>query len=65
MKKRDLAEFQILDSGKTEMSERNIEITTSAFHELIEKKNISTFSNLMSPKLKIRKNNELWNYDQT
>jgi ketosteroid isomerase-like protein len=65
MKKRDLAEFQILDSGKTELSERNIEITTSAFHELIEKKNISTFSNLMSPKLKIRKNNELWNYDQT
>jgi len=26
MKKRDLAEFQILDSGKTEPSERNIEI---------------------------------------
>jgi hypothetical protein len=26
MKKRDLAEFQILDSGKTELSERNIEI---------------------------------------
>jgi len=27
MKKRDLAEFQILDSGKTELSERNIEIS--------------------------------------
>lgn len=59
------AEFQIPDSGKNGLSERNIQITTSAFHELIEKKDISAFSRLMSPELKIRKNNEIWNYDQT
>ncbi|MEQ9619104.1 MAG: nuclear transport factor 2 family protein [Deltaproteobacteria bacterium] len=65
MRNGNLAGIQILDSGKTELSGRNIQITTSAFHELIEKKNISLFSRLMSPELKIRKNNELWNYDQT
>ena len=65
MRNGNLAEIQILDSGKTEQSERNIQITTSAFRELIEKKNTSAFSTLMSTELKIRKNNELWDYEQT
>ena len=60
-----LAEIQVIDSGKSEMSKSNIEIATSAFHELIEKKNMSVYSELMHRELKIRKNNEIWNYDQT
>ena len=61
----NLAEIQVIDSGKSEISKRNIEIATSAFHELIEKKNMSVYSEIMHTELKIRKNNEIWNYEQT
>jgi ketosteroid isomerase-like protein len=60
-----VAEIQIIDSGKSEISKSNISIATSAFYELIEKKNVSVYSELMHPELKIRKNNEIWNYEQT
>lgn len=60
-----LAEIQVIDSGKFEIGKRNIEIATSAFHQLIEKKNMSVYSELMHPELEIRKNNEIWNYEQT
>lgn len=61
----NLAEIQVIESGKSEISKRNIEFATAAFHELIEKKNMSVYSELMHPELKIRKNNEIWNYEQT
>lgn len=61
----NLAVVQVIDSGKSEISKRNIEIATAAFHELIEKKNMSVYSELMHPELKIMKNNEIWNYEET
>lgn len=61
----NIAEVEVLDEANLELSRNNINITTAAFYTLIEQKNLSLFSILMSPDLRIYKNNEVWDYDLT
>lgn len=61
----NISEVEVLDSSNPELSRKNINITTAAFYKLIECKDLSLFPVLMSPDLKIYKNNEVWDYDLT
>ncbi len=61
----NISEVEILDHSNPELSRRNINITAAAFYKLIESKDLSLFPILMSPDLKIYKNNEVWDYDLT
>ncbi|GJM15134.1 MAG: hypothetical protein DHS20C13_04610 [Thermodesulfobacteriota bacterium] len=61
----NISEVEILDHSNPELSRKNINITVAAFYKLIEYKDLSLFSILMSPDLKIYKNNEVWDYDLT
>lgn len=61
----NIAEIEVLDNSNPELSRSNINITAAAFYTLIEQKNLSMFSVLMSPDLKIYKNNEVWDYNLT
>ncbi|MEM7009647.1 MAG: hypothetical protein AAF462_10990 [Thermodesulfobacteriota bacterium] len=60
-----ISEIEVLDNSNPELSRENINITAAAFYVLIEQKDLSLFSTLMSPDLKIYKNNEVWDYDLT
>lgn len=61
----NISEVEILDSSNPGLSRKNINITVAAFYKLIECKDLSLFPILMSPDLKIHKNNEVWDYDLT
>ncbi len=61
----NIAEVEVLDEANPELSRNNINITATAFYTLIEQKNLSLFSVLMSPDLRIYKNNEVWDYNLT
>ncbi len=61
----NICEIEVLDKANSDLSRNNINITASAFYTLIEQKNLSMFSALMSPDLKIYKNNEVWDYETT
>lgn len=61
----NISDIEILDKSNTGLSRNNINITTAAFHVLIEKKDLSLFPILMSADLKIYKNNEVWDYNET
>lgn len=61
----NIAEIEIMDRSDPELSRKNINITTAAFYKLIECKDLSLFPKIMSPDLKIYKNNEVWDYDLT
>lgn len=61
----NISEVEILDHLNPELSRNNINITVAAFYKLIECKDLSLFSILMSPDLRIHKNNEVWDYDLT
>lgn len=61
----NISEVEVLDYSNPELSRRNINITAAAFYKLIESKDLSLFPILMSPDLKIYKNNEVWDYDLT
>ena len=59
----NISQVEVLDEANSDLSRNNINITASAFYTLIEQKNLSMFSVLMSPDLRIYKNNEVWDYD--
>ena len=61
----NICEIEVLDEANPELSRNNINTTAAAFYTLIEQKNLTMFSVLMSPDLKIYKNNEVWDYDLT
>ena len=61
----NIAEVEIIDHSNPELSRKNINVTVSAFYKLIECKELSMFPQIMSPHLKIYKNNEVWDYDLT
>lgn len=61
----NISEVEIIDRSQPELSRKNINITAAAFYKLIECKDLSLFPILMSPDLKIYKNNEVWDYDLT
>ncbi len=61
----NISVIEVLDQADQELSRNNINITAAAFYALIEQKNLSMFSLLMSPDLRIYKNNEVWDYDLT
>ncbi len=61
----NISEVEILDNSNPELSRKNINITFAAFYKLIECKDLSLFPILMSPNLKIHKNNEVWDYNLT
>ena len=61
----NISEIEVLDEANPELSRNNINTTAAAFYTLIEQKNLTMFSVLMSPDLKIYKNNEVWDYDLT
>jgi hypothetical protein len=58
----NIAEVEIIDNSNPELSRNNINVTVSAFYTLIECKDLSMFPHVMSPDLKIYKNNEVWDY---
>jgi len=60
-----ISEIEVLDKGNPDLSRGNINVTASAFYVLIEQKDLSLFSTLMSPDLRIYKNNEVWDYHET
>ena len=61
----NISEIEVLDETNPELSRNNINVTAAAFYTLIEQKNLTMFSVLMSPDLKIYKNNEVWDYKLT
>ncbi len=61
----NISQVEILDEANCDLSRNNINITASAFYTLIEQKNLSMFSLIMSPDLSIFKNNEVWDYETT
>jgi len=60
-----ISEIEVLEKGNPELSRNKINITAAAFYVLIERKDLTLFSKLMSPDLRIYKNNEVWDYDET
>ena len=60
-----ISEIEVLDKGNPDLSRDNINVAASAFYVLIEQKDLSLFSTLMSPDLRIYKNNEVWDYHET
>lgn len=58
-----LAKVEILDSFNQKQSIVISKVIKSAFQDLIENKNITKFDEIMSPELKIHKNNEIWDYN--
>ena len=61
----NIADLEILDRADPVLSRNNINITVAAFYKLIECKELSLFPTLMSPDLRIYKNNDVWDYDLT
>lgn len=61
----NISEVEILDHSNPELSRKNINVTAAAFYKLMECKDLSLFPIIMSPNLKIYKNNEVWDYDLT
>ncbi len=61
----NISEIEVLDQANQELSRNNLNITAAAFYILIEQKNLEMFSVLMSPDLRIYKNNEVWDYNLT
>jgi len=60
-----IAEVEIIDHSNPELSRKNINVTVSAFYKLLECKELSNFPLIMSPDLRIYKNNDVWDYDLT
>ncbi len=58
-----LAKVEILDPINHKQSIAISKVIKSAFQDLIENKNITKFDEIMSPELKIHKNNEIWDYN--
>lgn len=58
-----LSDMQILDANNYIRSISILKIIRSAFYDLIENKNITKFEEIMSPELKIHKNNEIWDFN--